>query len=100
MLMARTRVAGLRQVRHRPDLDEAEAERGELPRDLPVLVEPRGQPDRVLKPESEPFERAERRAREATRRGAARAFRAERGRQRAQGELVRRLRLKPEERGA
>ena len=44
---ARPRIARLRTRRDRPDLEEAEAERGERIDVLAVLVEPGGEPDRV-----------------------------------------------------
>ena len=46
---ARLRVAGLRARRHRADLDEAEAERGQRVDVFAVLVEPGGQADGVGK---------------------------------------------------
>ena len=49
---ARLRIAGLRQRRHRADLDEAEAHRAEGVDAAAVLVEPRGQADAVGKREA------------------------------------------------
>jgi hypothetical protein len=49
---ARAGIAGLRQRRQRPHLDEAEAEAEHLAEDLRILVEARGQADRVGKGEA------------------------------------------------
>jgi hypothetical protein len=87
-------------VRHRPDLDEAEAEGGELTRRHAVLVEAGGEADRVREAEAEAAQFAEERPPVAAPGRAPQALRAETLRERVEGELVGRLRRKPEEQGA
>jgi hypothetical protein len=93
------RVAGLRQIRHRAHLDEAEAERGKLRRHAPVLIEARRDADRVGKTQAEAAQLSKARAFGRPPRDATQRRRAEAERERVKCELVCRLRRQLEEQG-
>ena len=84
-------------MRDRADLDAAKAKRRELPARHAVLIEARRKADRVLERQPEPRQRPERLAHEAPRRRAPCGLCTQSGLQRVQRQLVRRLRLKPEQ---